>query len=62
MKQVKITIKGGKIKTDFLGFQGQDCKNLENKIRIEGLEVEDTEDKPELYATHCNTDTNTSTS
>lgn len=49
VKRVSIKIKGGKISADFEGFKGHDCKNLEEKIRLAGTEVESTDDKPELY-------------
>lgn len=60
VKKVSIKIKGGKISADYEGFVGQDCKRLEETIRINGLEAEQ-EDKPELYQQSL-TDTNTATS
>lgn len=49
VKQVSIKIKGGQISADFKGFVGRECQRLEERIRVEGLNVEDSEAKPELY-------------
>lgn len=47
MKKVIISIKGGNIKADFLGFQGKACETLEQRLRPEGLELQEVETKPE---------------
>ncbi len=61
MKKVIIRIAKGKISADFEGFRGQECQRLESAIRIEGLAVEDTVEKPELHL-HTDADTNFETS
>lgn len=60
LKTVKITIKGGKVQTDFLNFKGNQCKILGEKLRDESFEEEETENKPELYQEgfNCNTENN----
>ena len=59
-KTVKVTIKGGKVQTDFINFQGNQCKILGEKIRDESFEELETENKPELYRDefNCNTENN----
>ena len=49
MKKVNIKIKGGKIAADFSGFQGKSCEVLEQRIRLEELEIEEKELKPEYH-------------
>ena len=58
VKKVSIKIKGGKISADFTGFKGQECKNLEQRLRMTGTEVESTDDKPELFQQQSSTATN----
>jgi len=47
VKRVKITIKNGKIDADFIDFKGKACEALEQRIRLEEMDVEETELKPE---------------
>ncbi|CAH4025299.1 hypothetical protein AI2617V1_5162, partial (plasmid) [Serratia marcescens] len=49
VKKVNIKIKDGKIAADFTGFQGKTCEALEQRIRLEELEVEEKELKPEYH-------------
>lgn len=57
-KQVRITIKGGRVQADYIGFAGQECKTLQERIRVEGLDEQEVEDKPELLHL-TQTDSNT---
>ncbi len=47
VKKVVITIKGGRINGDFQGFHGKTCETLEQRLRPEGLEMQEVEKKPE---------------
>ncbi len=47
VKKVVITIKGGRINGDFQGFHGKTCETLEQRLRPEGLELQEVEKKPE---------------
>lgn len=47
VKAVKIEIHRGSVSADFIGFQGRACTDLEERIRMEGLEVSDHQLKPE---------------
>lgn len=53
-KTVKVSIKNGEIQTDFLNFQGNQCKILGEKIRDENFEELNVENKPELYQESLN--------
>ncbi|RYY74461.1 MAG: hypothetical protein EOO52_12925 [Gammaproteobacteria bacterium] len=56
-KQVNVSIKNGKVKTDFQNFQGNQCKILGDKLRGEGFEEETMENKPEFYRDDFNVNT-----
>lgn len=43
LKKVVITIKGGRINGDFQGFHGKTCETLEQRLRPEGLELQEVE-------------------
>ncbi len=58
MKAGKITIKAGKVVADFSGFQGKSCVQLEEKIRPEGLNVDEQTLKSD-YNFETQSETNT---
>jgi len=47
LKSVTIRIHEGKISADYTGFVGKACEALDDRIRPEGLVVEEKELKPE---------------
>lgn len=47
MKSVSIKIHNGKISADYSGFVGKACVALDDRIRPEGLIVDEKELKPE---------------
>ncbi len=57
MKKVVIKIKGGKISSDFTGFQGNSCEQLDERARPQEFENEEKEFKPEYHQQHAFTET-----
>jgi len=55
MKTVEIKIKNGKVKTDFKGFNGKECDNIEDKILPKQKKVLQRENKPEYEIDEWNT-------
>jgi len=54
VKIIKITVKGGETKVDYIGYQGKQCDLADEKFRnslrkITGFEVVERKNKPEYY-------------
>ncbi|MEZ8733881.1 hypothetical protein [Vibrio sp. 10N.239.312.D08] len=48
MKKVVIKINKGKVNADYTGFYGEECKQLETRVKPESVEVSHVENKPEI--------------
>lgn len=48
MKKVVIKINKGKVNADYSGFYGEECKQLEDRVKPDSVEVSNVENKPEI--------------
>ena len=54
VKIIRITVKAGETKVDYIGYQGKQCDLADDRLRnslrkITGFEVVERKDKPEYY-------------
>lgn len=49
MKVVKITIQNGVVNADYSGFEGDECVQLDERVRPENMDVDEVNLKSEYH-------------